>query len=112
MEGLELGVWDLCSMGLSGMRGPNPLLRSVPIDATPFEASGSLALPVCSTGLHQLMVAVAEDYNSDWQYACVTYFDLSPDEDIWIGIVGLPPIGAGVSCPLAYVVHDPALMSW
>ena len=112
MEGLELGVWDSCSTGPSTWRGPIPLLRSVPIDASPFEAAGSLGLEVCSTGVHQLNVGVAEDYNSDWQYACVTYFDLSSDEDIWIRIVGLPPIGAGASCALAYVVHDPAPMSW
>jgi hypothetical protein len=92
--------------------GPFPVLRDLPIDASPFEVSGSLGLPVCSTGFHMLEVAVAEEPLSDWQYACFTHFDLASDEDIWIRIVGLPPIEAGASCPLAYVVHDPAPMSW
>jgi hypothetical protein len=60
------------------------------------------------------MTAVAEDYNSDWQYACFTDFDLASDEDIWISIVGLPPSEADalLPCPLAYIVHDPAPLSW
>jgi hypothetical protein len=113
MEGLELGIWDLCYTGPSTGTYPIPVLRNLPIDASPFEASERLGLPICPTGFHELIVGVAERPLSDWQYACFTRFDLSSGEDIWIRIVGLPPTEAEAPCALAYIVHDdPAPMSW
>jgi hypothetical protein len=112
MEGLLLSAWDECFTRSGAMSWPVFLSRNQPIDASPFKTSGNVGLPVCSGGFHRLGVDVAETPESFPQYRCFTDFDLVSDEDIWIRIVGLPPVEAEARCALEYAVHDPAPMSW
>jgi hypothetical protein len=112
MEGLLVSVSDMCFKSPSTASWPVFAVRDQPIDTSPFAASGRVGLPVCSWGFHRLLVWVAATPESEPQYRCFTDFDLLSDEDIWIRIVGLPPMEAEARCALEYVVHDPTPMSW